>query len=77
MRNKLKYMLEVWGEAGFVVQLTLSNGLIVTGRLKEIEADDVIMEPEIDGRVGPLTVVQLAHVAMATYVDPETDSAES
>jgi hypothetical protein len=76
MRTKLKYMLDVWRDGGFVVQLTLSNGTIVAGRLKETDVDEVIIEPLVDGRAGPLTVVQLAHVAMATYVDEAADNVE-
>jgi hypothetical protein len=76
MRTKLKYMLDVWRDGGFVVRLTLSNGTVVTGRLKETDVDEVILEPENDGRAGPLTVVQLAHVAMATYVDETADAVE-
>lgn len=76
MRTKLKYMLDVWRDGGFVVQLTLSNGTVVAGRLKETDVDEVIIEPLVDGRAGPLTVVQLAHVAMATYVDEAADNVE-
>ena len=76
MRTKLKYMLDVWRDGDFVVQLTLSNGAVVTGRLKETDVDEVIIEPVVNGRAGPLTVVQLAHVAMATYVDEAADNVE-
>jgi hypothetical protein len=76
MRTKLKYMLDVWRDGGFAVQLTLSNGAVVTGRLKETDVDEVIIEPLVNGRAGPLTVVQLAHVAMATYVDEAADNVE-
>jgi hypothetical protein len=76
MRTKLKYMLDVWRDGGFVVQLTLSNGTVVAGRLKETDVDEVIIEPVVDGRAGPLTVVQLAHVAMATYVDEAADGGD-
>ena len=76
MRTKLKYMLDVWRDGGFVVQLTLSNGTVVAGRLKETDVDEVIIEPLVEGRAGPLTVVQLAHVAMATYVDEAADNVE-
>jgi hypothetical protein len=76
MRTKLKYMLDVWRDGDFVVQLTLSNGAVVTGRLKETDVDEVIIEPLVNGRAGPLTVVQLAHVAMATYVDETADYVE-
>ena len=69
MRSKLKFMLDIWMESGFVVQLTLSNGDVISGRLKETDVDEVILEPDIDGVPGPLTVVQLAHVMTATYVD--------
>jgi hypothetical protein len=66
-------MLDIWMDSGFVVQLTLSNGDIVAGRLKETDVDEVILEPDIDGRPGPLTVVQLAHVMTATYADESTE----
>jgi hypothetical protein len=69
MRSKLKYMLDVWMDAGIVVLLTLTNGDVIAGRLKETDTDEVIIEPDIDGRPGPLTVVLLAHVMTATYLD--------
>jgi len=69
MHSKLKHMLGIWMENGLVVQLTLSNGDIIAGRLKETDADEVILVPDIDGQPGPLTVVQLAHVMTATYLD--------
>jgi hypothetical protein len=56
-------------DAGFTVQLTLSTGDVISGQLKETDLDEVILEPDVDGEPGPLTVVQLAHVMMATYVD--------
>jgi hypothetical protein len=76
MRGKLKYMLDVWMDAGFMVQLTLSTGAIVSGRLKETDHDEVILEPDVDGQPGPLTVVQLAHVMMATYVDDVAEASD-
>jgi hypothetical protein len=69
MRSKLKYMLDIWMDSGFVVKLTLSNGDVIAGRLKETDVDEVILEPDIDGAPGPLTIVNLAHVMTATYVD--------
>jgi hypothetical protein len=76
MRGKLKYMLDIWMDAGFMVQLTLSTGAVISGRLKETDLDEVILEPDVDGELGPLTVVQLAHVMLATYVDDEAEATE-
>jgi hypothetical protein len=73
MRTKLKYMLDIWMDGGFVVQLTLSTGAVISGRLKETDTDEVILEPDVHGRPGPLTVVQLAHVVAATYIDVASD----
>jgi hypothetical protein len=74
MRNKLKSMLEIWKDAGFIVHFTLSGGDVIAGRLKEIDSDEVIVEPEYDGQPGPLTVIMLHHVAAVTYLvdQPET-----
>ena len=69
MRTKLKYMLDIWMDGGFVVRLTLSTGDVIEGRLKETDTDEVMLEPVIEDGTGPLTVVNLAHVVMATYVD--------
>lgn len=69
MRTKLKYMLDIWMDGGFVVLLTLSTGQVIEGRLKETDTDEVIIEPIFDGQPGPLTVVNLAHVVMATYLE--------
>jgi hypothetical protein len=76
MRTKLKYMLDIWKDGGFVVQLTLSTGDVIYGRLKETDTDEVIIEPDLDGRPGPLTVVQLHHVVAATYVDDNDDETD-
>ena len=75
MRTKLKYMLDVWMDAGFVVRFTLSNGHVVAGRLKETDVDEVIIEPDIAGRPGPLTVVvrrSEAALALDLGGDPTT-----
>jgi hypothetical protein len=70
MRNKLKSMLDIWKDAGFIVQFTLSSGDVVTGHLKDIDSDEVLVEPEYEGGgPGPLTVVMLHHVVAATYYD--------
>ena len=66
--NKMRKMLEVWGDAQVVVHLDFIDGSAVEGLVKEIDRDEVVMEPVYDdGSFGPLTVVNLNHVMMAYY----------
>jgi hypothetical protein len=78
MRNKLLNHLEIWADSGLQVKLMLDNGAVIVGSLREFDRDEVVIEPVVDGEVRPITVVQLAHVAMATYSDdfvPDEDDA--
>jgi hypothetical protein len=78
MANKLLQHLEIWADSGLQVKLMLDNGTVVVGALREFDRDEVVIEPVVDGQVRPITVVQVAHVAMATYSDdfvPDEDEA--
>ena len=62
-------MLEVWSDGGLTVRLTLSNGDIIDGHIREIDGDELVIEPFRAGEPGPLTVVMLQHLVTATYTD--------
>lgn len=68
--NTMSKMLETWGDAQVVIRLEFVNGLSLEGLVKEVDRDEVVVEPVYeDGSVGPLTVVNLNHVVMAFYDD--------
>lgn len=67
MRNKLRNMVGRWSEAGLVVELTLVNGVVITGRVHEIDSDECIIEPIVDGAFDFLTVVAVPHIVTARY----------
>jgi hypothetical protein len=69
MLTKLRNLLEIWSDGGLTVQLTLTTGDVVEGHVREIDRDEIVLEPIVDGEPGPLTVVLFAHVVMATYTD--------
>jgi hypothetical protein len=61
-------MLEVWGDAQVVVHLDLVTGNYIEGLVKEVDRDEVVIEPVYeDGSVGALSVINLHHVVMACY----------
>jgi hypothetical protein len=75
MRTKLRNMLGLWGEAGLLVYLTLSNGEEVEGLVKEVDGDELVMElMNEEGEIGTLCVVMLHHVVTATYIEPDATS---
>jgi hypothetical protein len=75
--NTIAKMLETWGDAQVVVHLEFVNGLSLEGLVKEIDRNEVVIEPVYeDGSVGPLTVVNLNHVVMAYYDDSPPDVVE-
>ena len=69
MRSKLRNLLEVWSDGGVTVRLTLSNGDILDGHIREIDSDEIVIEPIRGGEPGPITVVMVHHVVTATYTD--------
>ena len=69
MRSKLRNLLEVWSDGGLTVRLALSNGDILEGHIREIDSDELVMEPIRGGEPGPLTVVLAQHIVTATYTD--------
>jgi hypothetical protein len=76
MRTKLRNMLELWGEAGLLVYLTLSNGEELEGVVKEIDQDELLMElRDEEGNVGTLCVVMVDHIVTATYVEEAAEEA--
>ncbi len=73
MRRKLQNMLETWSEAGMHIRLSLVTGEVVTGRLEELDSDEAVIEPVVEGETWPLTVVLLDHVVTASYLEPGTE----
>ena len=69
MRTKLRNFLEVWSDGGLTVRLGLTNGQILEGHIRELDRDEIVLEPIVDDRPGPLTVVLIDHVVTATYTD--------
>lgn len=70
MRSKLRNLLELWGDGGLLVRLTLVNGEELVGRVDEVDGDELVLEPVDDeGATLPLTVVMLDHVCTASYTD--------
>jgi hypothetical protein len=69
MRSKLRNLLEIWSDGGLTVRLTLSNGDILDGHIREIDNDELVMEPIRGGQPGPITVVLMDHIVTATYTD--------
>jgi hypothetical protein len=73
MRRKLRNALEVWSDGGLTVRLTLTTGAVIEGHIREIDSDEVVLEPIVDGTPGPLTIITTDHVVMATYTDRPAD----
>jgi hypothetical protein len=71
MRNKLRNMVDRWAEQGLVVEVTLVNGVVLRGRVIEIDNDEMILEPIYDGEYGSLVVIQVAHLVTVTYTDDD------
>jgi hypothetical protein len=69
MRSKLKNLLEVWSDGGVTIRLTLSNGDILDGHIRDIDSEEIVIEPIRGGEPGPLTVVMVQHIVTATYTD--------
>ena len=76
MRSKLRNLLEVWSDGGVTVRLTLSNGDILDGHIREIDSDELVIEPIRGGEPGPITVVMVEHIVTATYTDRPADLTE-
>ena len=76
MRSKLRNLLEVWSDGGITVRLTLSNGDILDGHIREIDSDEIVIEPIRGGEPGPITVVMVEHIVTATYTDRPADLTE-
>ena len=51
------------------VRLTLSNGDVLDGHIRELDNDEIVIEPIRGGQPGPLTVVLTQHVVTASYTD--------
>ena len=50
----MRKMLEMWGDSAVVIHLDLSTGNYIEGLVKEIDRDEVVIEPVYeDGSVGP------------------------
>lgn len=69
MRNRVIRMIETWNDAGLNIRLSLTTGEVMTGRLEELDGDEVVLEPITDGVAGPITIVMLDHVVTASYVE--------
>jgi len=69
MRSKLKNLLEVWSDGGVTIRLTLSNGDILDGHIRDIDSEEIVIEPIRGGEPNPLTVVIVQHIVTATYTD--------
>ena len=69
MRSKLRNLLEIWSDGGLTVRLALSNGDILDGHIREMDNDELVMEPIRGGEPGPITVVLMDHIVTATYTD--------
>jgi hypothetical protein len=69
MRTKLRNLLEVWSDGGLTVRLALTNGEVLEGHVREIDNDEIVIEPIVEGQPGPITVVLTSHVVTATYTD--------
>jgi hypothetical protein len=69
MRTKLRNLLEVWSDGGLTVRLGLTNGEVLEGHVRELDRDEIVIEPIVDGEPGPLTVVLVDHIVTATYTD--------
>jgi hypothetical protein len=73
MRTKLRNLIEVWSDGGLTIQFTLASGDVIEGHVREIDSDEVLIEPIIDGVPGTLTLVMLQHVVMVSYTDRPAD----
>ena len=60
---------EMRSDGGLTVRLTLSNGDILEGHIREMDGDEIVMEPIRGDEPGPLTVVLAHHIVTATYTD--------
>ena len=69
MRTKLRNLLEVWSDGGLTVRLALSNGDVIDGHIRELDNDEIVLEPIRGGEPGPITVILVQHVVSATYTD--------
>lgn len=67
MRNKLRNMVDRWAEAGLVVEVSLANGVVLRGRVLEIDSDELILEPIYDGQFGSLVIIQVHYLVTVTY----------
>jgi hypothetical protein len=76
MRTKLRNLLEVWSDGGLTVRLGLTNGEVVEGHIRELDRDEIVLEPIVNDQPGPITVVQVDHVVTATYTDRPASLAE-
>ncbi|HKA03202.1 MAG TPA: hypothetical protein VKD67_02705 [Acidimicrobiales bacterium] len=69
MRTKLRNLLEVWSDGGLTVRLGLTNGEVLEGHVRELDRDEIVIEPIVNGQPGPITVVLVDHIVTATYTD--------
>jgi hypothetical protein len=69
MRTKLRNLLELWSDGGLTVRLGLTNGQLLEGHVRELDRDEIVIEPIVDGEPGPITVVLVDHIVTATYTD--------
>ncbi len=71
----MRKMLEMWGDAAVVIHLDLTTGNYIEGLVKEVDRDEVVVEPVYeDGSVGALTVINLNHVVMGYYDETPPDA---
>ena len=76
--NTMRKMLEVWGDARVVIHLDFVDGSAVEGLVKQVDHDEVVLEPVYDdGSFGPLTVVNLNHVMMVYYDESPPEAPEN
>jgi len=69
MRSKLRHMLGVWQDGGLVVRLGLDTGETIEGLVEEVDGDELVLEPVVNGLRQPILIVMLDHVVTAQYTD--------
>jgi hypothetical protein len=77
MRNKMRNLVSRWASVGLVVEVELSTGTVLRGRVEEIDGDELILEPIEDGQFAALIVIAMPHVVSVRYTDDEMPSASS
>ena len=53
MRTKLRNLLEVWSDGGLTVRLGLTNGQVLEGHVRELDRDEIVLEPIVTTSPAP------------------------